>query len=140
MHQPGIEPGSVPWQGTILPLDHWCLDEFCRNSFLQIRFLSCTSELLYKHHVNSLSSRAVVNCTNLHDKLTDRQIIRRFYKYNHTSYGLYNIWIITYLWTRADLKLEHMLGNHASSPLSKSLARTTTATNIVFMCFFITVR
>nr|KYP77008.1 hypothetical protein KK1_021272 [Cajanus cajan] len=26
MHQPGIEPGSVPWQGTILPLDHWCLD------------------------------------------------------------------------------------------------------------------
>ena len=27
MHQPGIEPGSVPWQGTILPLDHWCRDE-----------------------------------------------------------------------------------------------------------------
>ncbi|XLR53333.1 hypothetical protein S83_004005 [Arachis hypogaea] len=26
LHQPGIEPGSVPWQGTILPLDHWCLD------------------------------------------------------------------------------------------------------------------
>ncbi|KAK5786287.1 hypothetical protein PVK06_040921 [Gossypium arboreum] len=24
MHQPGIEPGSVPWQETILPLDHWC--------------------------------------------------------------------------------------------------------------------
>ncbi|CAA6669576.1 unnamed protein product [Spirodela intermedia] len=24
MHQPGIERGSVPWQGTILPLDHWC--------------------------------------------------------------------------------------------------------------------
>ncbi len=22
LHQPGIEPGSVPWQGTILPLDH----------------------------------------------------------------------------------------------------------------------
>ena len=27
MHQPGIEPGSVPWQGTILPLDHWCFNE-----------------------------------------------------------------------------------------------------------------
>ena len=27
MHQPGIEPGSVPWQGTILPLDHWCFVE-----------------------------------------------------------------------------------------------------------------
>ena len=26
MHQPGIEPGSVPWQGTILPLDHWCYE------------------------------------------------------------------------------------------------------------------
>ena len=24
LHQPEIEPGSVPWQGTILPLDHWC--------------------------------------------------------------------------------------------------------------------
>jgi hypothetical protein len=30
MHQSGIEPGSITWQGTILPLDHWCfvvLDE-----------------------------------------------------------------------------------------------------------------
>ena len=26
LHRPGIEPGSVPWQGTILPLDHRC---FC---------------------------------------------------------------------------------------------------------------
>ena len=24
LHRPGIEPGSVPWQGTILPLDHRC--------------------------------------------------------------------------------------------------------------------
>nr|PNR49195.1 hypothetical protein PHYPA_011091 [Physcomitrium patens] len=24
VHRPGIEPGSVPWQGTILPLDHRC--------------------------------------------------------------------------------------------------------------------
>jgi hypothetical protein len=29
MHQPGIEPGSVPWQGTILPLDHWCYAVLC---------------------------------------------------------------------------------------------------------------
>ena len=25
MHRPGIEPGSVPWQGTILPLNHRCI-------------------------------------------------------------------------------------------------------------------
>jgi hypothetical protein len=25
VHRPGIEPGSVPWQGTILPLDHRCM-------------------------------------------------------------------------------------------------------------------
>ena len=25
MHLPGIEPGSRPWQGRILPLDHRCL-------------------------------------------------------------------------------------------------------------------
>ena len=33
MHQPGIEPGSVPWQGTILPLDHWCFDGSSKWSF-----------------------------------------------------------------------------------------------------------
>ena len=31
LHRPGIEPGSVPWQGTILPLDHRCI-------FLQTRY------------------------------------------------------------------------------------------------------
>ena len=25
LHRPGIEPGSVPWQGTIPPLDHRCV-------------------------------------------------------------------------------------------------------------------
>ena len=24
MHKPGIEPGSIAWQATILPLDHLC--------------------------------------------------------------------------------------------------------------------
>ena len=33
VHQPGIEPGSVPWQGTILPLDHWCFVATLNNSF-----------------------------------------------------------------------------------------------------------
>ncbi|KAF8094055.1 hypothetical protein N665_0371s0037 [Sinapis alba] len=28
MHQPVIGPGSVPWQGTILPLDH------CSNQYI----------------------------------------------------------------------------------------------------------
>jgi hypothetical protein len=37
MHQPGIEPGSVPWQGTILPLDHWCLRVFVLRESLQYR-------------------------------------------------------------------------------------------------------
>nr|PNR43974.1 hypothetical protein PHYPA_016357 [Physcomitrium patens] len=32
LHRPGIEPGSVPWQGTILPLDHRCKDRRCRGS------------------------------------------------------------------------------------------------------------
>ena len=26
MHQSGIETESAPWQGTILPLDHWCYE------------------------------------------------------------------------------------------------------------------
>ena len=25
MHKPGIEPGSIAWQATILPLDHLCV-------------------------------------------------------------------------------------------------------------------
>ena len=28
MHKPGIEPGSIAWQATILPLDHLCLQRF----------------------------------------------------------------------------------------------------------------
>ena len=27
MHLPGLEPGSPPWKGGILPLDHKCLQE-----------------------------------------------------------------------------------------------------------------
>ena len=29
LHRPEIESGSVPWQGTILPLDHRCLCSEC---------------------------------------------------------------------------------------------------------------
>ena len=38
LHRPGIEPGSVPWQGTILPLDHRCsrLLELVFKSFTQL--------------------------------------------------------------------------------------------------------
>ena len=36
MHQPGIEPGSVPWQGTIPPLDHWCFVVCCRSFFVYV--------------------------------------------------------------------------------------------------------
>ena len=28
MHKPGIEPGSIAWQATILPLDHLCFQHF----------------------------------------------------------------------------------------------------------------
>ena len=31
LHQPGIEPGSEPWQGIILPLDHWCFDDLVNH-------------------------------------------------------------------------------------------------------------
>ena len=32
LHRPGIEPGSVPWQGTILPLDHRCFGLFAHTA------------------------------------------------------------------------------------------------------------
>ncbi|CAF2070195.1 unnamed protein product [Brassica napus] len=41
MHQPGIEPGSVPWQGTILPLDHWCFVAY--HSLYYMKLLKLTS-------------------------------------------------------------------------------------------------
>ena len=44
MHQPGIEPGSVPWQGTILPLDHWCL----LFSFLYTNYLYFNLNLFFR--------------------------------------------------------------------------------------------
>ncbi|PNT67958.1 hypothetical protein BRADI_3g34203v3 [Brachypodium distachyon] len=64
MHQPGIEPGSVPWQGTILPLDHWCFVEMASlepNLFLSgrpatVRAGSCLlrSPLQRKERVGTL--------------------------------------------------------------------------------------
>jgi hypothetical protein len=42
MHQPGIEPGSVPWQGTILPLDHWC-----SSGNLEVVFYTFTCTILF---------------------------------------------------------------------------------------------
>ncbi|KAL8159675.1 hypothetical protein V2J09_001212 [Rumex salicifolius] len=38
LHQPGIEPGSVPWQGTILPLDHWCFDATVKRTSDRVSF------------------------------------------------------------------------------------------------------
>ena len=34
MHRPGIEPGSIAWQATILPLNHRCLTNGNNNWFL----------------------------------------------------------------------------------------------------------
>ena len=36
MHKPGIEPGSIAWQATILPLDHLCNQYFKRFILLII--------------------------------------------------------------------------------------------------------
>ena len=44
LHQPGIEPGSVPWQGTILPLDHWCC---CIINYKYTRGLHIYKTLMY---------------------------------------------------------------------------------------------
>ncbi|KAJ0021272.1 hypothetical protein Pint_32458 [Pistacia integerrima] len=58
LHQPGIEPGSVPWQGTILPLDHWCLLPFFGASILILRLLEVILLLLnFVHKSRAVSSR-----------------------------------------------------------------------------------
>ena len=39
MHKPGIEPGSIAWQATILPLDHLCISNILKiffNLFIKI--------------------------------------------------------------------------------------------------------
>ena len=42
MHKPGIEPGSIAWQATILPLDHLCISIISKVSiniyFLKIKY------------------------------------------------------------------------------------------------------
>jgi hypothetical protein len=53
LHQPGIEPGSVPWQGTILPLDHWCvMNPSIKYMF---KYLLLNLELIV-HHLKIISS------------------------------------------------------------------------------------
>ena len=46
LHQPGIEPGSVPWQGTILPLDHWCTS----NNFPSLYLTSVIERFSFSRH------------------------------------------------------------------------------------------
>ncbi|KAI4306394.1 hypothetical protein L6164_029675 [Bauhinia variegata] len=53
MHQPGIEPGSVPWQGTILPLDHWCTDDWFATIYIIDIIVSSTKRPL-QHRTHEL--------------------------------------------------------------------------------------
>ena len=36
MQRPGIEPGSLPWQGSILPLDHRCLTQHAKHTSIML--------------------------------------------------------------------------------------------------------
>ena len=59
MHQPGIEPGSVPWQGTILPLDHWC---YCEINFIKaIKFDDRTTFIQHKGNMPASVKIALFN-------------------------------------------------------------------------------
>ena len=61
MHRPGIEPGSIAWQATILPLNHRCL---VRANFMIVlcitkKMLPATLFLLARHHnVNPLKLKS----------------------------------------------------------------------------------
>ena len=71
LHQPGIEPGSVPWQGTILPLDHWC----CVNKFhIDVDF-SKTCDTL-QHFSQLAESLLLINYTIFSGKKLSQQIKR----------------------------------------------------------------
>ena len=48
LHWPGIEPGSVPWQGTILPLDHQ----------YPIMFFSKNSNYIYRNNRTTNNRRS----------------------------------------------------------------------------------
>ena len=48
LQPPGIEPGSKPWEGSIMPLDHGCSDLFPRSAF---GVCACCTE---RRHVLSL--------------------------------------------------------------------------------------
>ena len=39
-HRPGFEPGSPPWQGSVLPLDYRCLIQFINMPLLYILCIS----------------------------------------------------------------------------------------------------
>jgi hypothetical protein len=59
--QPGIEPGSVPWQGTILPLDHCLVLGWQRDSELRmlLRRVRCRSARLC--HNRSMAGICVIS-------------------------------------------------------------------------------
>ena len=44
IHRPGIEPGSLPWQGSILPLDQRCND----SEVIDVRYSKVCSKWIYR--------------------------------------------------------------------------------------------
>lgn len=53
MRQPGVEPGSQPWEGCILPLYYWRTINYSQDSFLifLMQFFSkfVLTPLIYLH-------------------------------------------------------------------------------------------
>ena len=81
LHRPGIEPGSVPWQGTILPLDHRCLGFIASSA---INFSSHDTRLaifgFIKHSIpRKMSKRFTPRCFTHTTTHTRRRRPRRPY-------------------------------------------------------------
>jgi hypothetical protein len=52
MQPPGIEPGSKPWEGSIMPLDHGCL-HVSRVSGLVVEWLPATESARVRFSANA---------------------------------------------------------------------------------------
>ena len=87
MHQPGIEPGSVSWEDTSLPLAHWCSRLFLHTFFGTLRqsrfFVDATGPVDRRRRCAGKDSAGI--CTQFFSSLPPAHRCSRLFL--HTFFG-----------------------------------------------------
>ena len=90
MHQPGIKPGSRPWQGRIISLYYWCV----RSELSIPRLELGTSRVLGERHDQlDHTDLSVSGVSGFRSQYLDLAKVARFRLRQYPITGLWSIWV-----------------------------------------------